>query len=178
LLFVVLASLGAGCGPSFQATYECDVRFEHCYALDETVASADVKRQCWHEWLSSYTFGQSRDRIEFATSRVQSFQNPPGSPDDDPPPAPTRAVAAPLPTNAFAPPPPVASAETMAVASSSAPAMARPPPARAPGAECAERCEQRWTACHETCRGATCPHCDRTYRACLPVCLRETTPGR
>ena len=26
---------GPACGPSFQAVYECDVRFEHCYALDQ-----------------------------------------------------------------------------------------------------------------------------------------------
>jgi hypothetical protein len=183
LLFLALAAaLGAGamaCGPSFQATYECDVRFEHCYALDETDAAEAVKHQCWHDWLAGYTFGQSRDRVEFASLRVHALSVASGPADDDPPPpAPTRSVVAPLPTSAFAPPPPVASPDGTAVASSSAPpAATRPPGARVPGADCADRCEARWTGCRSGCSGATCEHCDRTYRACMPACFRDDGRG-
>jgi hypothetical protein len=70
---VLLLGLAAGlaaCGPSFQATYECDVHFEHCYALDETAAADGAKQRCWRDWLAGYTFGQPRDRVQFASSRV------------------------------------------------------------------------------------------------------------
>jgi hypothetical protein len=172
LVFPVAVAAGLGsaaCGPSFQATYECDVRFEHCYALDETVASPSVKQQCWHDWLAGYTFGQPRDRVEFAASRVKTLSAPPGPLEDDPPPV--HAVAAPLPTNAFAPPPPVISSEATAVGSSQpSPATVTVP--RTPGAECAQACERRWASCHDGCRGPTCERCDRAYRVCMPACFR------
>src|SRR5260370_29825898 len=104
----LLVLTAAACGSSFQATYECDVHFEHCYALDQTGASTDTKRQCWRDWLRGYTYAQSRDRIAYATTRVNQLAS------DQPPSGPVAAAlspavaptaAAPMPTNAFAPPP-------------------------------------------------------------------------
>src|ERR1700722_14737558 len=95
------------CGPSYQAVYECDVHFEHCYALDESGASADAKKECWRDWLHGYTYGQSRDRGEYGGTRSSGLRPPPPQPSEPTPPA-ARAkhiVAAPVPTNAFAPPP-------------------------------------------------------------------------
>jgi hypothetical protein len=102
----VLAGVVA-CGPSFQAVYECDVHFEHCYALDESGASVDAKKECWRDWLHGYTYGQSRDRVEYGGTRYSELSLDPTLPSEDTS-SPTRAkhiVAAPVPTNAFAPPP-------------------------------------------------------------------------
>jgi hypothetical protein len=164
-------ALVAGCGASFQVTYECDVHFEHCYALEETAAASEVKRRCWNDWLAGYTFGQPRDRVDFAASRVRALGSPSGLADNDPPaPSASHAVANPLPTTAFAPPPPTASvsaspAPSVAVAELDGSAL------RPPGAECAAACEQRWSACRDGCRDGVCARCDRTYRTCVSVCL-------
>ena len=71
------------CGPSFQAVYEGDVRFEHCYALDQGPASADVKKECWQGWLHDYTYGQSRDRVEYAGTRFSELSLDPSLPTED-----------------------------------------------------------------------------------------------
>lgn len=178
-------ALGLACGPSFQAVYECDVRFEHCYALDQGSASNDVKKECWREWLHAYTYGQSRDRVEYAAQRFSELSI--GStlpsidvPEHDPDRA-KRASAGPLPTSAFVPPPNVA--ERAPSAESSSPTAPAPPASAAvssrtaagegaPGAACESRCLERWNGCKDGCKGPTCEHCDRAYRACVPACFR------
>ena len=66
--------LTASCGPSVQSIYEGDVRFEHCYRLDLELDVAMSHRQaCWTTWLDRYTYGQSRDRLEYARRRVRAF---------------------------------------------------------------------------------------------------------
>ena len=55
------------CGASLQAVYEGDVRFEHCMALDaQPEVKPTIRRTCWEEWRKFYTFGQTRDRTEYA----------------------------------------------------------------------------------------------------------------
>src|SRR4051812_534325 len=114
-LFVTCAS--GACGPSVQSIYEGNVRFEHCYRLDLEVDAAPTHREaCWKEWLGMYTYGQPRDRIEYARRRLQAF----GTGDVN---RPTLAISAedtkksearqfylvvPSPTSVHAPPPPVA----------------------------------------------------------------------
>ena len=57
-----------------QSIYEGDVRFEHCYRLDLDLNIAPTHREaCWKQWLTSYTYGQARDRIEYARRRVRAF---------------------------------------------------------------------------------------------------------
>jgi hypothetical protein len=63
----------AACGPSFQAVYEGDVQFEHCYGLDMGTATPEAKRSCWRTWVASYTYGQSRDRIDYAAKRLNQL---------------------------------------------------------------------------------------------------------
>jgi hypothetical protein len=158
------------CGPSFQATYECEVHFEHCYALDETIASGPMKEQCWHEWLAGYTFGQPRDRVDFASMRIKTLSAPPPTdPPDTDASAPTanRAVVSPMPTSAFVSPPTVAAVEVAA----SAAAMSGADRSRIPGGECARACEQRWTSCRDGCVDGACAPCDRAYRSCMPACF-------
>src|SRR5882724_8076406 len=68
-----LLSAGGACGPSVQSIYEGNVRFEHCYRLDLEVDAAPTHREaCWKEWLGMYTYGQPRDRIEYARRRARA----------------------------------------------------------------------------------------------------------
>jgi hypothetical protein len=200
----VMLALGGGgtaaCGPSFQAVYEGDVHFEHCYALDEDPRAAQPpKKECWREWLHGYTYGQSRDRVEYAAARYSELSldatlpteeqqrpgpsGPPGSPRQATRP---RTVAAPAPTSAFAPPPTMLevdrdkgdkpdkpqppTAATHATEAFSTPAQLV---ARAPGADCADRCTSLWLDCKKGCTDGTCDSCDRNYKTCVPVCFKD-----
>ena len=179
----MLGVLGAvmGCGPSFQATYECEVRFEHCYAYDQGSGSVDAKKDCWREWLHGYTYGQPSDRVEYAATRFSELSLDPTLPTIDTGARPRhRSVAAPMPTNAFAPPPNVAESKTAAtpapVVAAAAPVLA-PLPARAPAEICTNACVDRWNACRNGCKDGACDACDHTYRACVPACFQDRQPA-
>jgi hypothetical protein len=63
-----------GCGASIQAIYEGDVRFEHCMALDaQPRIKSRIRRACWQEWVSFYTYGQTRDRVAHAQLRIRQL---------------------------------------------------------------------------------------------------------
>lgn len=73
----VVALTGTGCGASMDAMYEGNIRFEHCMALDAQPQVATGRRHaCWRDWLDHYTYGQTKDRVDHAQSRVGT----PGSP--------------------------------------------------------------------------------------------------
>ena len=175
---VVLAWVSCSCGPSYQAVNECDARFEHCYALDLTVGTPPgSRRTCWREWLRGYTYGQSRDRVEYAATRLsqlslestlpgQSLQIGRSAPDAG------SSAAPPIPTSAFFPPPNVAPVATPA-ASSVAEKSPVASSSRAPGSECADACASQWRVCRDPCTGTTCSACDGRYRACASACFRE-----
>ena len=111
------ASLGGAlaCGPSFQAIYEGNARFEHCYALEENAQKpATEKVDCWRDWSEHYTYGQTRDRIHYATARYVALSQSASVPTDEammmaaPGMTPRQSnITAPAPTNAFEPPPKV-----------------------------------------------------------------------
>jgi hypothetical protein len=116
----VLIGVGAfggalACGPSFQAIYEGNARFEHCYALEENAQKgAPEKSDCWRDWSEHYTYGQTRDRIHYATARFVALSQSSNVPTDEammmaaPGMTPREStITAPAPTNAFAPPPKV-----------------------------------------------------------------------
>ena len=72
------------CGPSFQAIYEGNVRFEHCYALEENPQRPmPEKAQCWRDWSEHYTFGQTRDRVQYAISRYVALSQAGEAPTDE-----------------------------------------------------------------------------------------------
>jgi hypothetical protein len=175
-LFALLAGLAAAaCGPSFQAVYEGDVRFEHCYALDQGPSPADAKKDCWRGWLHDYTYGQSRDRVEYAGTRFSELSLDPTLPTEDREVKRGRSLASPVPTNAFAPPPSIAE-RVVAEPSGTAAPTATPAPVvagRAPGAECAEGCSDYWKTCKESCKAATCDACDKAYRLCAAGCFKK-----
>src|SRR6187402_2146131 len=112
---LIALSIACACGPSVQSIYEGNVRFEHCYRLDLEVDTAPThRRACWTEWLSMYTYGQPRDRIEYARRRVHSFAsgdvNRPTLEIGDNKKAEARQfyLVVPAPTSVHAPPPPIA----------------------------------------------------------------------
>ncbi len=203
LLFAFLAGLGlvAGCGPSFQALYEGDTRFEHCYAIDDTPdAPLERKARCWHDWVKNYTYGQTRDRVEYANMRYQALTRvhaaptdeammgaAPGGEDD------IRSVAAPAPTSAFAPPPKTMDADggtTQKTPGMDSVPMAQMPPPEAghvvpttselhtPKSDCTDRCTGDWQDCKNRCgstthqdAGVECVGCDRGYGKCVKACF-------
>lgn len=114
-LGALASAASTGCGPSFQAIYEGNSRFEHCYALEESAqTSMNEKADCWREWSERYTYGQTRDRIHYATARYVALSQAPSAPTDEammmaaPGMTPRQStITAPTPTNPLAPPPKV-----------------------------------------------------------------------
>jgi hypothetical protein len=178
-LFALLTAATA-CGASIQAVYEGDVRFEHCMALDSRPdAKPTLRRACWEEWVTFYTFGQTLDRVDYAKLRQKQLS---ASSDFDegtwgataPEP---RAAAAPEPTSVFAPPPLTLStdagtgdpADLDAGADAEGGSPAEPPP----GSACMRDCADAWSTCQLDCnKAAPCVRaCDAKYKACMRKCL-------
>jgi hypothetical protein len=161
------------CGASIRAVYEGDVRFEHCMSLD---AYADVKptlrRACWEEWLKFYTFGQTRDRIDYARQRQQQLSAASDFEESEPN-KPSGPSAVPEPISALAPPPMILVTDGGVTdagaddAASDADAAVEPP-----GAACSADCEQRWNFCRNGCKTAPCEKsCTTKYKQCMKRCF-------
>jgi len=178
-------ALTTSCGPSVQSIYEGDVRFEHCYRLDLELDVAMTHRQaCWTTWLDRYTYGQSRDRLEYARRRVRAFAT--GDTDrpalrvgGNQPQADSRQfyLVVPAPTNVHAPPPPIA---TRMNASPEPPTSSSAQPAKsseklAPGEDCATACHNSFSSCNQACdpavKAAACKSCDPDYKKCMARCF-------
>jgi hypothetical protein len=178
----VLLVAGA-CGPSVQSIYEGNVRFEHCYRLDLEVDTAPTHREaCWKEWLGTYTYGQPRDRIEYARRRVHAFATGdtarPRLEIDDAKKAEARQfyLVVPAPTSAHAPPPPIATrwyGDT-----GSAPSAPRAAPRVPPGDNCGASCRDSYSDCARACDADAaapdprCKTCDPEYKACMKRCFQ------
>jgi hypothetical protein len=171
-----------GCGPSVQAVHEGNVRFEHCYRLDLDPRIAPSHRlTCWQQWSTSYSYGQSRDRLEYARRRVRSLSAGESSamrlqlaPAEQRAPRPDEAAGAPAPTSAHAPPPPMA-----VKPEAERPEQDAGPPTEAgvaPFAACFRQCTDRWRVCRSHCPGTEadpgCVGCNPDYRSCVERCLR------
>ena len=189
--FAIVAAAGA-CGPSFQTIYENDARFEHCYALDDSAtAKLEQKAACWKDWKEHHTFGQTRDRVEYAQSRFVAL-NSTEMPTDE---AMMHAapgevgehtqLTAPTPTNAFAPPEAMAAVDAGAHASPPptitafvAPPMppvvdagAPPPPVVRPrAAVCTDDCSRSFQECKSTKDAGAC---DDGYDRCVVACVKR-----
>jgi len=186
LLAATLAVTVAGgsalsCGASIRSVYEGDVRFEHCMALD---ASADVKptlrRGCWEEWVSFYTFGQTRDRIDYARARQQQLD---GASDFAEAPARTPKLAvlpavAPDPTSAIAPPPMMLAATDAGIPDAAGP-LDEADERAAVHARCASECQQGLEACHQACKGPACGKaCGARFVRCAARCEQRRQGSR
>jgi hypothetical protein len=186
---VALVVLGTTqCGPSVAAVYEGKVRFEHCYRLDLDTNIAPTHREaCWREWTERYTYGQTRDRLDYARRRIQALaagdHRRPAMVSDEAGVAALPAEA-PVPTSIHAPPPPLARTVLAPVVDAGAPDAdaatpvtiidAGPAP---PGADCTPACETAWRACYTRCNAdagkkSTCGACKADYSVCLQRCLK------
>lgn len=159
---VVLASLAlVACGPSLKAAVESDMRFEHCYRIDEDPSTPLAhKRGCWKEWTARYSRGQARERISYAKERVKVLK---GAVESAPPPpmavSTQTAAAGPPPGDPYAPPPKIVPKTTEAIEASNQP--------------CSEACSKAWTACAKVCTAelACIESCDEKFRLCAKACL-------
>src|SRR5258708_27424562 len=107
-------AVSTACSLTYQSLYEGDVRFEHCYRLDEEkqVPVAE-KQRCWHEWTQKHTYGQARDRVDYALGRERALGRTQASGESRTargPGFPNGVTRAPHPTSPFLPPPRVSSA--------------------------------------------------------------------
>ena len=174
-LVITIAACSAlpalACGASLNAVYEGDVRFEHCMALDERPdANPAARTSCWKDWVKYYTFGQTRDRVDYARRRQRQLS---GASETD---ATTGAQAAlaqrvvPEPTTVLAPPPMLIA--DAGRAPEDAGASNKPPAPEPPAAACAALCGDTWAATKQACTNAACEKtAATTYRRCMKRCF-------
>jgi hypothetical protein len=175
-LFLLAACSATGvlaCGASINVVYESEVRFEHCMALEELPeGKATTQKACWDEWIKYYTFGQTRDRVDYARMRQKRLSGESDFTEEawSPPALAQRAV--PEPTSVLAPPPMMitdagASPDVgLDAAATSAPIV------EPPAAACATTCREGWNPCKQACKNAACEKaCERKYRACMKRCF-------
>jgi hypothetical protein len=166
LALVLLTGSALACGASVSKTYESDVRFERCYALDwKKDVDVGIRQRCWEEWVAFFAVGQPRDRIEYAKAQSRL-----GSDGSDPlaaatASAPRAGQPLPEPTSVFAPVPMMA---TTASASASASASAKAP---VPRSACETRCDKSIEACLSGCGSAICEQfCAQKHDKCAQRC--------
>jgi hypothetical protein len=180
------SALSTGCSLTYQSLYEGDARFEHCYRLDEEKeVQAQEKQRCWHDWSTKHTYGQSRDRIDYALARERALGQTLASGETAPRGLvfPGGIIWAPQPMSAFAPPPQIMSrdagapqtAERTPTAASLSDHPSGLPSASpmAPGANCGGACSKTWSQCGEQCNKTNgCQSgCDDRYRVCMRSCF-------
>ena len=173
-IFAVASLAGSAtvvaCGASINAVYEGDVRFEHCMALDEREGEkSTIQKSCWDEWVQYYTYGQTRDRVDYARRRQKALS---GESDFEEHLSPgflaQRAV--PEPTTVLAPPPMMFSdAGKPPDDATSDAALAAPEP---PAAACEKACKETWPTCAKACSTPACEKaCTTTYKRCMKKCF-------
>ncbi len=171
------AALSCACGPSVQVLHEGSVRFEHCYRLDLDPGIAPTHRKaCWRAWQERYSYGQSRDRLEYADRRVQSIERgdpPPGLHLDAKAPKPAEGGG---PLDPHAPPPPMARPVDGVTPFDvgSAPPRAAGRKGEAPGDACAESCREGRRQCLPECAPDQTEECscEVNYRTCMSACFK------
>jgi hypothetical protein len=167
LAVALASSLGLqSCGPSFEAIQEGDLRFAHCDRLDLDPHIAPSHRlHCWREWRRVYTYGQTRDRVDYAQRRIAEVV----SGDPDPPfelpttPRTPDELATVKPTPVHSPPPavvPMTSVESLAHDSDGVSPV------------CRSRCEAGHASCGPGCESQPtgCKDCETSLEICLSNC--------
>jgi hypothetical protein len=135
--------------------HEGTVRFEHCNRLDldQNVNKTDC-RKCWSTWLDDYTYGQPRDRIDYARRRAKSLANGDERPtlrfDERGSEQRQFYLVVPGPTSIHAPPPPVATVWKDGTGGAGG-TLAKNVDATPPAENCADECRTTWKACGAEC---------------------------
>jgi hypothetical protein len=157
------------------------------------------KSSCWRDWSEHYTFGQTRDRVQYAISRYVALSRAGAAPTDEammmaaPGETPrTSIINAPEPTNAFAPPPKVLESGEERKASTAAhpgeaaanvpfidAGAATPPPVVVlPQQVCNDKCGGDYKTCANGCEGdagpkaKACIACESRYKTCMRGCFK------
>jgi hypothetical protein len=157
---MIAGAVVMGCGPSLKTLVESDMRFEHCYRIDEDPSTPiPQKHACWADWTARYTRGQDRSRVRYAKDRMAVL----GGAAAAPPPAPT-AVACPTPSSPYSPPPAVVGTDSKSAAA---------PSVKPAGQACTDACSQAWKVCISPCgNGAGCfEACDTHFKGCMKACF-------
>jgi hypothetical protein len=141
-----------------------------------------IRRACWEEWRKFYTFGQTRDRVDYALLREKQLS---GASDFDEGEwmeaslKPSKAV--PEPTTVLAPPPmmlnqgsdggvanPIVDGGATDGAASTDGGDASAPPTAA----CTAECEATWNFCRQECKTPACEkNCTGKYKVCMRQCF-------
>jgi hypothetical protein len=167
---VALGLAQFGCGPSFEALQEGDLRFAHCDRLDLDPHIAPSHRlHCWREWRRVYTYGQTRDRVEYAQRRIAEVVSGDPAPPFELPSGTSRPADGSVPAGpspVYSPPPavvPIRGAESQLPADSREGSV---------GPGCRSRCEANRAACAPGCetQPTGCKDCDAALQACLDNC--------
>lgn len=160
---VVLAGCG---GVSVRYVVESDMRFEHCYRIDEDPnVTLETKRACWSEWHERYERGQDANRIAYAGERLRVLDAAAatGTTTSSPPVAVAATVqGCPNPNSPYAPPPSTATSGIQ-VGMSAAP----------PDVTCGDKCNRDWKNCGSACNGVVecLSACDDKLRGCMKGCF-------
>lgn len=146
--------LALACGPSFEVLQEGDLRFAHCERLDlEREIVPSHRLHCWREWRRVYTYGQTKDRAEYAQRRIAELLSGDTSPAFLLPPAPLAGERAAL-----------HQAVTIAPASRGV--------GNSPRANCQASCSAALARCSEGCevRATGCDPCRLEHSRCVKGC--------
>jgi len=180
MLTFALCALG-GCGPSFEAIQEGDLRFAHCDRLDlDPNIAASHRLHCWREWRRVYTYGQTRDRVDYAQRRIAEVVSGDSDPSFDLPSGTPEQAAQEVQQRVVAMPPAGGNGTPAPSVSPTAPAPAAPAPLAAPSEQpvpaaapsCRELCQKEHEACLPGCeaRATGCKPCEPSLQACLSKC--------
>jgi hypothetical protein len=165
----MLALSGVSCGPSFEAVYEGNVRFEHCYRLDHDEEIASSHRDyCWTQWVQTYTYGQPQDRVEYAKRRIRVLRGepPPSAPRDR---SQVQAPASAMESASVATDPPPVALDTAQDVGEARKSLNE----EVPGDDCATRCRSALSQCRKGCQTAPkgCAPCEPDYNSCMRRCF-------
>jgi hypothetical protein len=169
----------SSCGPSFEVLAEGDLRFVHCDRLDLDPKIAPSHRlHCWREWRRTYTYGQTRDRVDYAQRRIAEvvsgdtespFQLPEGEGVTA-----RHRVRPGVKLDAVA----AAPAARASVGGTLTPALTSVPELSPAELACHQRCESAHAQCAPGCetRPTGCKRCEQPLEACLGDC-KPSTPA-
>lgn len=169
-LSALIAAASVACGPSMRTLVESDMRFEHCYRIDDDPSVApDDKRGCWSQWQAQFARGQDQNRVQYARRRLQVLGGAAPSPSASTEPTvvptalPQPSAATPAPYSPYAPPPPIASLHPAPLPASVGMVVA---------AACADGCGRAWRACALPCGPSTecLGACQEGFRGCVKAC--------
>lgn len=159
------------CGASINAVYEADVRFERCMALDSRPdVKPTLRRECWDGWVQYYTFGQTRDRVDYAKRRRRQLSMASDFDEAEWAPAET-SPSVPEPTDVMAPPPAMMIVDAGA-AEPATDAADTKDAAPKRGESCTAVCEAQSTQCLGACTTGSCEKaCSAKYKRCTRACF-------